>query len=85
MRLTVAFALGSLIGLERQWRQRMAGLRTNTLVSTGVSLFVMLAVSNFSIDWQWNRRIDRPLDFLARLRFPDLGIGNDTMKIYGMS
>jgi putative Mg2+ transporter-C (MgtC) family protein len=38
----VAFALlfGSLIGLERQWRQRMAGLRTNALVATGTALFV---------------------------------------------
>jgi putative Mg2+ transporter-C (MgtC) family protein len=44
LRLIVAFTLGSVIGLERQWRQRMAGLRTNTLVSTGSSLFVMLAV-----------------------------------------
>ncbi|MEN9226312.1 MAG: MgtC/SapB family protein [Thermostichus sp. HHBFW_bins_43] len=44
IRLGVAFTLGSLIGLERQWRQRMAGLRTNTLVATGAALFVMLSV-----------------------------------------
>jgi putative Mg2+ transporter-C (MgtC) family protein len=44
VRLSVAFLLGSLIGLERQWRQRMAGLRTNTLVATGAALFVMLSV-----------------------------------------
>lgn len=44
IRLVVAFLLGSVIGLERQWRQRMAGLRTNTLVATGASLFVMLSV-----------------------------------------
>ena len=44
MRLAVAFLLGSLIGLERQWRQRMAGLRTNTLVCVGAALFVMLSV-----------------------------------------
>jgi putative Mg2+ transporter-C (MgtC) family protein len=44
IRLAVAFFLGSVIGLERQWRQRMAGLRTNTLVATGASLFVMLSV-----------------------------------------
>jgi len=43
-RLVVAFLLGSAIGLERQWRQRMAGLRTNTLVCVGASLFVMLSV-----------------------------------------
>lgn len=32
IRLFVAFGLGSALGLERQWRQRMAGLRTNTLL-----------------------------------------------------
>ncbi|MCD8489326.1 MAG: MgtC/SapB family protein [Desertifilum sp.] len=44
VRLAVAFVLGSALGLERQWRQRMAGLRTNTLVATGAALFVMLSV-----------------------------------------
>ncbi|MEN9207270.1 MAG: MgtC/SapB family protein [Gloeomargarita sp. GMQP_bins_120] len=42
-RLVVAFLLGSALGLERQWRQRMAGLRTNTLVAIGAALFVMLS------------------------------------------
>jgi putative Mg2+ transporter-C (MgtC) family protein len=42
--LGTAFGLGSLIGAERQWRQRMAGLRTNALVSVGASMFVMLAM-----------------------------------------
>lgn len=36
---------GSLIGIERQWRQRMAGLRTHTLVATGSALFVLLSSS----------------------------------------
>ncbi len=44
LRLAVAFLLGSALGFERQWRQRMAGLRTNTLVATGSALFVMLSV-----------------------------------------
>lgn len=44
LRLTVAFLLGSTLGIERQWRQRMAGLRTNTLVSTGAALFVLVSV-----------------------------------------
>lgn len=34
---------GTLIGVERQWRQRMAGLRTHTLVAAGAALFVMLS------------------------------------------
>ena len=42
IRLLAAFALGSVIGLERQFRQRMAGLRTNALVATGTALFVMI-------------------------------------------
>ncbi|MCO1581858.1 MULTISPECIES: MgtC/SapB family protein [unclassified Crossiella] len=43
-RLGSALVLGSVIGLERQWRARMAGLRTNALVATGAALFVLLSV-----------------------------------------
>lgn len=38
--LFTAFALGGLIGLERQYRQRTAGLRTNILVALGAAIFV---------------------------------------------
>lgn len=41
--LTAAFLLGGLIGFERQWRQRLAGLRTNTLVAIGAATFVIFA------------------------------------------
>ncbi|MBR8837319.1 MAG: MgtC/SapB family protein [Stigonema ocellatum SAG 48.90 = DSM 106950] len=54
--LGLAFFLGSVIGLERQWRQRMAGLQTNALVSTGAALFVMLSVLT-STDSNQNRVI----------------------------
>src|ERR1700735_4687937 len=37
--LMTAFVLGTLIGLERQWRQRSAGLRTNVLVTVGAAAF----------------------------------------------
>ncbi len=40
-RLIAALAMGATVGLERQWRQRMAGTRTNALVSTGAAAFVM--------------------------------------------
>jgi putative Mg2+ transporter-C (MgtC) family protein len=43
LRLGVALLLGACVGLERQWRQRMAGTRTNALVSAGASAFVMCA------------------------------------------
>jgi len=38
--LTTAFILGGLIGIERQYRQRTAGLRTNVLVAVGAAVFV---------------------------------------------
>jgi putative Mg2+ transporter-C (MgtC) family protein len=41
LRLFAALLLGAIVGLERQWRQRMAGTRTNALVSAGASAFVM--------------------------------------------
>jgi putative Mg2+ transporter-C (MgtC) family protein len=41
-RLLAAFACGVAIGLERQLRQRTAGLRTITLVASGACLFVSL-------------------------------------------
>src|SRR5262245_39529874 len=40
--LMVAFVFGTLIGAERQYRQRSAGLRTNVLVSVGAAAFVDL-------------------------------------------
>src|SRR5882757_7710671 len=45
LRLAVGLGCGALIGLERQWRARMAGLRTNALVAAGATLFVLYAVA----------------------------------------
>jgi putative Mg2+ transporter-C (MgtC) family protein len=42
-RLFSALLLGAVVGLERQWRQRIAGTRTNALVAAGASAFVMCA------------------------------------------
>jgi putative Mg2+ transporter-C (MgtC) family protein len=42
--LLTAFVLGGIIGLERQWRQRTAGLRTNVLVAVGAAAFVDLGM-----------------------------------------
>ena len=40
LNLFVAASLGAAIGFERQWRQRLAGLRTNTLVALGAAIVV---------------------------------------------
>src|SRR5258708_39356550 len=42
-RLAIALLLGSLIGFERQWYQKMAGLRTNALVGLGAGGFVVFS------------------------------------------
>jgi putative Mg2+ transporter-C (MgtC) family protein len=39
--LAVAVTVGAAIGFERQWRQRLAGLRTNTLVALGAASYVV--------------------------------------------
>lgn len=44
-RLLLAVSLGVCIGAERQWRQRAAGLRTNTLVCFGSAAFVDLGLT----------------------------------------
>jgi putative Mg2+ transporter-C (MgtC) family protein len=43
LNVTGALVMGALIGLERQFRQHPAGLRTNALVSVGSALFVSLS------------------------------------------
>ncbi len=45
LRVLVALLLGAMIGAERQLRQRLSSLRTNTLVSTGACLFVLMTQS----------------------------------------
>ena len=45
LNLVAALALGAAIGIERQWRQRLAGLRTNTLVALGAASFVVFAAA----------------------------------------
>ncbi|HTD05576.1 MgtC/SapB family protein [Undibacterium sp.] len=55
LRVLLALTLGSIIGAERQMRQRMAGLRTNALVAAGACLFV--TVSGFTGDLQGQARI----------------------------
>ncbi len=43
-RLLIAGALGAVIGAEREWRARSAGLRTNMLITMGAALFTVMAL-----------------------------------------
>lgn len=46
--LGLAFALSALIGLEREIRQKDAGLRTHTLVGVGAALFMLVSKYGFA-------------------------------------
>jgi putative Mg2+ transporter-C (MgtC) family protein len=42
-RLLMAAILGALIGLEREWKHRAAGLRTNLFICFGAAMFTLLS------------------------------------------
>ena len=45
--LGLAFVLSALVGLEREIRQKAAGLRTNTLVGVSAALFMLISKYGF--------------------------------------
>jgi putative Mg2+ transporter-C (MgtC) family protein len=44
MRVLIAGLLGAALGLEREWRGKEAGLRTNTLIAIGAALFTVMSL-----------------------------------------
>lgn len=46
--LALALVLSALIGLEREIRQKSAGLRTHTLVGVGAALFMLISKYGFT-------------------------------------
>ena len=47
LRIFVAAVLGGLIGLEREYREKAAGLRTHFLVALGSALFMIISAYGF--------------------------------------
>jgi putative Mg2+ transporter-C (MgtC) family protein len=68
LNLAVALGLSAAIGFERQWRNRLAGLRTNTLVALGAASFVIFEqlIPDESSPTAWPRRWSPASDFSAR-------------------
>jgi putative Mg2+ transporter-C (MgtC) family protein len=44
MRLVMACLMGGAVGLEREWRHKDSGLRTNMLIAMGAALFTMMSI-----------------------------------------
>jgi putative Mg2+ transporter-C (MgtC) family protein len=55
LRIALAAGLGAAIGLERELREREAGLRTHLLVSLGAALFTIVSAYAWS-DWSFSNR-----------------------------
>jgi putative Mg2+ transporter-C (MgtC) family protein len=55
LRVGLATLLGIAIGMERQWRSRMAGLQTMALVSMGSALFTIMGAYDFPTQGDRNR------------------------------
>lgn len=47
LRILAAAALGAIVGAEREWRDRPAGLRTHILVALGACLFTLAGAYGF--------------------------------------
>jgi putative Mg2+ transporter-C (MgtC) family protein len=43
-RLLLAALIGALLGLEREWRQKTAGLRTNILIAVGTTTLTLMSI-----------------------------------------
>jgi putative Mg2+ transporter-C (MgtC) family protein len=43
-RLSLAAVLGGVLGLEREWHHKTAGLRTNILIAMGAALFTLMSI-----------------------------------------
>lgn len=50
LQVLIACALGGLIGLEREWRGREAGFRTNIMIAMGSCLFTIISIKGFPLD-----------------------------------
>ena len=44
IRLLLAALLGGILGAEREWRNKEAGLRTNILIAIGSALFTLMSI-----------------------------------------
>lgn len=44
LRVLIAAGIGAALGLEREWRGKEAGLRTNTLIAIGAALFTVVSM-----------------------------------------
>jgi putative Mg2+ transporter-C (MgtC) family protein len=65
--LGLAFVLSAAIGLEREWRQKSAGLRTYTLVGLASALIILVSKYGFTDIIEQNRIVLDPSRIAAQI------------------
>src|SRR5690554_5987686 len=59
LRILLSLVLGGLIGLEREWHNHAAGLRTHILVCVGATIIMLLSIYGFGdFAGEFNVRMD---------------------------
>src|SRR5437762_4680489 len=43
LRIALAFVFGAVVGVEREWRHKNAGIKTNALVAIGAAAFALMS------------------------------------------
>ncbi len=81
--LLLAALFGGLIGLEREFHHRPAGLRTNMLVCIGACMFTLIAIHGFSTQDQMSRII---ANVLVGIGFLGAGaVMKDEQTVHGLT
>ena len=63
-RLVLAILFGAVIGIDREFRQKAAGLRTHILVSLAAAIFTLIT---FEIFFEMNELMDEPRSDVIRI------------------
>jgi putative Mg2+ transporter-C (MgtC) family protein len=93
LRLFLAFLLGSVVGMEREYTQQSAGLRTHILVCLGSAVFTIVSISDMtqglqmvSTDPNMTYRMVRDPARIAAQIVPGIGfIGGGAVLRHGAS
>lgn len=91
LRLFLAFLLGSVVGMEREYTQQSAGLRTHILVCLGATVFTIVSISDMSYglvhsDPNMTYRLVRDPARIAAQIVPGIGfIGGGAVLRHGAS
>ena len=59
IRLAMALILGGIIGFEREWRNKAAGLRTHMLVSIAACLFIVVGLELSALEFGGGEDVKR--------------------------